>query len=237
MSRGFVLRRGGGSSDASRLVVAVDAGSSVECVCTAIGFSEVVVATDGNAIFDLDIEDYGTGVMVNVKATKNGVESTETATFTRQEVKYITMTYFTAKIKAIFPDNVEIVICTNGVTTLTVPYSSLAMGQYVFTVHDKGRWTVTAQGYNDDETDEKTVDVQEAQQYTVELSFLLLLYQKGNQNVRWTAEKTGGSVTFGLASFVVNVDANQQKTNARTDETIDFSRVKTLYFSEMCQRL
>lgn len=78
--------------------------------------------------------------------------------------------------------------CTNGTKTLTAKTTS---GQWVFAIPEAGTWTVTAT----DGTNTKSQSVEitaEGQSVSVTLSYALILYDNGTQNVAWIGYDQGG---------------------------------------------
>lgn len=160
---------GGGSSDLSSIIAEVESGSVVTCTK-----GPIILTGTSNGTVRFDELENGTW---NLKATKNGLSADTTVNITKFQIYYVTMSYFTATIKVTFPTDATSVICVNGSTTLSVPSESLASGEYTFTVHDKGTWTLTAK--NASNTDTTTVNVQAEQQYTAALAFALYLIKDG----------------------------------------------------------
>ena len=173
MGEAFICRRGGGSiGNKSILYVTIDAGSVV--TCTKGNTVKTKIATDGTCKFTgLDVGTW------TIKGTKDGIETSTNVAFDKQEVKYITLGYFTATIVTTFPTDCTSVTCTKDDTVLNVPSEELVSGTYTFSVHETGEWVL----YATNGTKEKsvTVSVIEEKAYTVDIKFTLILYDSGSE--------------------------------------------------------
>lgn len=196
---------GGGGGDKSTIYVTVDAGSVV--TCTKGSVVKTKTATDGTCKFTgLDLGTW------NLKATKSGLTATASKTFTRQEIAYITMSYFTATIKTTFPEDATSVTCVNGSTTLSVPSGSLKSGSYTFTVHNSGTWRVTASKTGMSKYSDVTVS-NNGDVKTVKLYFILYLYNAGNQYT----DITGGWKAVNNGSGRCSIESDHLYINYKND--------------------
>lgn len=202
MGEAFICRRGGGSiGNKSILYVTIDAGSVV--TCTKGNTVKTKIATDGTCKFTgLD-----TGTWT-IKGTKDGIETSTNVAFDKQEVKYITLGYFTATIVTTFPTDCTSVTCKKDAVTLSVPSGELPKGSYTFSVHEAGEWTVTAE--NESSSKSETVNITESRAYTVDIKFTLVLYDSGSEYPESTGE---WSVTSSSGEYADNCEITKNSSN------------------------
>lgn len=164
----YVMSAGGGSKSTVYISGLTQADTS-SVVATSAG--KTVSGSYKDGYWVLKNLDYGTAaspVTWDITAIAANGQQTATAqvSFPRQEIEYITMSYFTATIAVTYPAG-STCTCTKGDTVLTAPDTS---GSYTFTVPEAGDWIVKAvQG--DDSAVETVSITSNGQAETVELTF------------------------------------------------------------------
>lgn len=217
---------GGGSGPAFAAIGAIyPAGAT--CTCSYGGKTITAKDTSGRALFLVP----SAGQWL-VKASNGGQEVEDTVSITTQgQVASVTLAFFSATIVCTFPVDCTAVTCTKDSTVLSVPSGSLSSGSYTFAIPEAGEWTLACT--NGTDTDTKTVSVTEETTYVAELSFLLWLYNSGNEY----EDVTGGWTTSGAAklkrnetNMVFTATTYQQIGSACTANMIDFTDIQTLKF-------
>ena len=217
---------GGGSGPAFAAIGAIYPAGAI-CTCSYNGQTLTAKDTSGRALFLVP----SAGQWL-VKATNGGQEVEDTVSITTQgQVASVTLAFFSATIVCTFPVDCTAVTCTKDSTVLSVPSGSLSSGSYTFAIPEAGEWTLACT--NGTDTDTKTVSVTEETTYVAELSFLLWLYNSGNEY----EDVTGGWTTSGAAklkrnetNMVFTATTYQQIGSACTANMIDFTDIQTLKF-------
>lgn len=91
--------------------------------------------------------------------------------------------------------------CSNGNITLT---DSNTNGQVIFNIPSTGTWTVTATDGTDSVSESVSITA-EGQFASVELTFALVLYNNGTQNVTWAGYDNGGHSDAKLNSAYMSI--------------------------------
>lgn len=178
--------------------------------------------------------DYGTAespVTWDITATAANGQQTATAqvSFSRQEIEYITMSYFAATIAVTYPAG-STCTCTKGNTVLAAPDTS---GSHTFTVPEAGDWIVKAvQG--DDSAVETVRITSNGQAEAVVLNYETVIFNNGDLGVSggfdWTNSSGGkenGELLVTNTLFLTVTKRDTISTMAMND-SIDLTPYKTV---------
>lgn len=135
--------------------------------------------------------------------------------------------FFSATINITYPSG-STCTCSDGSTTFTAPDTS---GTWACVVPNAGTWTVSCT--NGTESTSETVKITtDGQTATVELSYMLILFDNG-QTVPWVVKTTNsnnGKATIGDTIVFTYSNPADAWTCAGTSGSHDLSKYKTLYF-------
>lgn len=213
---------GGGSGQAFAAIGAIyPAGAT--CTCSYGGKTITAKDTSGRALFLVP----SAGQWL-VKASNGGQEVEDTVSITTQgQVASVTLAFFSATIQATFPTDCTSVTCTKGDTVFSVPSGELSKGNYTFSVHETGEWTLYCT--NGVDTDTETVNVTEEKAYTALLGFALILFENGSYD-----PTTGGWTSITQNKLKLNhTDSSPYKASfidLTTNNAVDLSGYNTLNF-------
>ena len=214
---------GGGSGPAFAAIgVIYPAGAT--CTCSYGGKTITAKDTSGRTLFLVP-----TAGQWLVKAASQSQEAEDTVSITTQgQVVSVTLAFFTATIETTFPTDCTSVTCKKDAVTLSVPSGSLSSGSYTFTIPEPGEWVLYAT--NGDKEKSITVDVIEETEYTVGLSFELILYAPGNKSgFSFRATSSQGSLEYKEESLKITGTDNSNDSSVLTSLPIDLTDYSTLY--------
>lgn len=219
---GIALSGGGGGSSKSTVYISGLTQTNTASVVATSG-GKTVSGSYKDGYWVLKNLDYGTAaspVRWNITATSANGQQTATAqvSFSRQEIEYITMSYFAATIAVTYPAG-AVCTCTKGDMVLAAPDTS---GSHTFVVPEAGDWIVKAvQG--DDSATETVSIASSGQTETVELSFALYIFKSG------TGLKAGFTLYSWYTPDVSDNAVNFPGPNVRANikPAIDLTQYKT----------
>lgn len=127
-----------------------------------------------------------------------------------------------AVIDAAYPEGAAC-SCSNGVRTIQAENDS---GQWMFVIPRAGEWTVTVT--SGETSKSETVNVTESKVYSLEFTFLLVLFDNGSY-----AQETGGWSCISNSSLKISANSgpgDDAYGNGYSNRAVDFSPFKTLHF-------
>ena len=113
--------------------------------------------------------------------------------------------------------------CSNGTRTLKAKDTS---GHFMFTIPQAGEWTVTAEKNGTSKSE--TVNVTESKAYSLEIKFLLVLFDNGSY-----APETGGWSCINNKSLKISANSGPYEAaygNGYSNKAVDLSPFNTLHF-------
>ena len=220
------VNTGGGGLNASVILLEAPTGSTATCTKG----DKVKTAAEKNGVWTFRGIEIGEWT---VKVTKDGQSASQVVNVTQFDVYRVTLAYFNATIETTFPTDCASVTCTKDDIILSVPSGNLPDGSYTFNIPETGEWVLYCT--NGVDSDTKTISVTEEKAYSATLSFLLWLYNSGDECE---------DITGGWGAVRLKVTRNEDSINIvptepytgnagllYTNNLIDLTNIKNLHIN------